>query len=135
MLFECNLITNGTYCCSQANKNSERIFLAAFKLESENNEFDRAAFLLQKARQEIGGSRVWIKSVHLQWVQGKLEEAKKLLAQAVESESGDEPKLWMMMGQIEEQGGNMDGAREIYSRGRGRKQCAHSVPVRLLRYV
>jgi len=112
-----------------ANKNSEQIWLAAIKLESENDEFDRAASLLKNARQEAGGARVWIKSVHLEWVQGKLDDARELLGQAVEQE-GDEPKLWMMRGQIEQQGGNLDGAREIF--GRGRKKCPNSVPLWIL---
>lgn len=35
----------------QANGNSEEIWLAAVKLESENNEFERARKLLQKVRE------------------------------------------------------------------------------------
>lgn len=42
----------------QANPNSEEIWLAAVKLESENNEFERARRLLQKARASAPTARV-----------------------------------------------------------------------------
>ena len=42
---------------SQANPNSEEIWLAAIKLESENNEFKRARRLLAKARENAPTSR------------------------------------------------------------------------------
>ena len=42
----------------QANPNSEEIWLAAVKLESENNEFERARRLLQKARNSAPTARV-----------------------------------------------------------------------------
>ncbi len=47
-----------------ANPDSEEIWLAAFKLEFENREAERARALLAKARaRESGGSeRVWMKS-------------------------------------------------------------------------
>lgn len=48
----------------RANADSEEIWLAAFKLEFENNEADRARLLLAKARQSDATStqRVWMKS-------------------------------------------------------------------------
>ena len=42
----------------QANPNSEEIWLAAVKLESENNEYERARRLLQKARASAPTPRV-----------------------------------------------------------------------------
>jgi pre-mRNA-processing factor 6 len=42
----------------QANPNSEEIWLAAVKLESENNEFERARRLLHKARNSAPTARV-----------------------------------------------------------------------------
>ena len=42
----------------KANPNSEEIWLAAVKLESENNEFERARRLLQKARANAPTARV-----------------------------------------------------------------------------
>lgn len=62
-----------------SNPNSEEIWLAAVKLESENNEFERAAKLLENARQKAGTARVWWKSARLEWVQGNLAEARRML--------------------------------------------------------
>ncbi len=47
-----------------ANPGSEEIYLAAFKLEFENNEPERARTILEKARKEEDSStaRVWMKS-------------------------------------------------------------------------
>ena len=48
-------------CCvlaPQANPNSEEIWLAAVKLESENNEYERARRLLAKARSSAPTARV-----------------------------------------------------------------------------
>lgn len=42
----------------QANPNSEEIWLAAVKLESENNEYERARKLLSKARSSAPTARV-----------------------------------------------------------------------------
>ena len=42
----------------QANPNSEEIWLAAIKLESENNEFERARRLLARARSNAPTARV-----------------------------------------------------------------------------
>ena len=52
----------------QANPNSEDIWLAAVKLESENNEFERARRLLEKAWASAGTARVMMKTVKLEWV-------------------------------------------------------------------
>lgn len=48
------------HCCAcpQANPNSEEIWLAAVKLESENNEYERARRLLAKARSSAPTARV-----------------------------------------------------------------------------
>ncbi len=58
-----------------ANPNSEDIWLAAVKLESEVHEDQRARLLLEKARQEAGTARVWMKSARLEWVLGNLDDA------------------------------------------------------------
>ena len=42
----------------QANPNSEEIWLAAIKLESENNEYERARRLLARARSNAPTARV-----------------------------------------------------------------------------
>ena len=112
-----------------ANPNSEEIWLAAIKLESENNEFERAQTLLANARQQANTARVWMKSARLEWVMGNLDPARTLLNEAVTIHD-DEPKLWMMLAQIEEQAGDLDKARDFYTRGR--KACKTSVTLWLL---
>ncbi|KAG7228225.1 hypothetical protein INR49_009085 [Caranx melampygus] len=113
----------------QANPNSEEIWLAAVKLESENNEYERARRLLAKARSSAPTARVFMKSVKLEWVLGNIEAGQELCTEALKHYE-DFPKLWMMRGQIEEQCENMDKAREAYNQGL--KKCPHSVALWLL---
>ncbi|ELK28472.1 Pre-mRNA-processing factor 6 [Myotis davidii] len=113
----------------QANPNSEEIWLAAVKLESENNEYERARRLLAKAQSSAGTARVFTKSVKLEWVLGNIEAAQELCEEALKHYE-DFPKLWMMKGQIEEQEEQMDKVREAYSQGL--KKCPHSTPLWLL---
>ena len=63
----------------QANPNSEEIWLAAIKLESENNEFVRARKLLARARESAPTSRVYMKSAKLEWALDDKAEALKLI--------------------------------------------------------
>ncbi len=58
----------------QANPNSEEIWLAAVKLESENSEFERARRLLEKAWSNAGTARVMMKSIKLEWVLGNTDK-------------------------------------------------------------
>ncbi|KAL5013263.1 hypothetical protein ScPMuIL_007533 [Solemya velum] len=113
----------------QANPNSEEIWLAAVKLESENNEYERARRLLQKARASAPTARVMMKSVKLEWCLGEIENAKRLLEEAVKHYS-DFAKLWMMKGQIEEQQKRVDAARDAYNQGL--KKCPSSIFLWLL---
>jgi pre-mRNA-processing factor 6 len=64
----------------QANPNSEEIWLAAIKLESENNEYERARRLLERARNSAPTARVYMKSAKLEWCLGetKARELRKL---------------------------------------------------------
>ena len=62
----------------QANPNSEEIWLAAVKLESENNEDQRARKLLQRARMNACTARVMMKSAKLEWVLGNIKEVEIL---------------------------------------------------------
>ncbi|XP_014780302.1 pre-mRNA-processing factor 6 [Octopus bimaculoides] len=113
----------------QANPNSEEIWLAAVKLESENNEYERARRLLQKARASAPTPRVMMKSVKLEWCLGEIDNAKLLLEEAVKHYP-DFAKLWMMKGQIEEQRSNISIAREAYNQGL--KKCPNAIPLWLL---
>lgn len=98
----------------QANPNSEEIWLAAVKLESENSEYERARRLLAKARASAPTPRVMMKSAKLEWALNNLDAALLLLKEALEA-FDDFPKLWLMKGQIEEQQGNLDKALETYN--------------------
>lgn len=56
----------------KANPNSEEIWLAAVKLESESNELEHARKLLAKARASAPTARVLMKSVRLEWCLGTI---------------------------------------------------------------
>lgn len=113
----------------QANPNSEDIWLAAVKLESENAEYERARRLLAKARSSAPTPRVMMKSARLEWALDNLEDALRLLDEAVKV-FPDFPKLWMMKGQIEEQQNHLDEAAETYNQGI--KKCPTSIPLWVL---
>lgn len=98
----------------QANPNSEEIWLAAVKLESENHEYERARRLLAKARGSAPTPRVMMKSAKLEWSLDDLDAALKLLEEALKV-FPDFPKLWMMTGQIHEQKGNYNIAFDTYN--------------------
>lgn len=57
-----------------------------------------------------------MKSVKLEWVLGNIAAAQELCEEALKHYE-DFPKLWMMKGQIEEQGELMEKAREAYNQG------------------
>ena len=76
----------------QANPNSEEIWLAAMKLESENGEYERARRLLEKARASAGTARVMMKSAKLEWVLKNIDKAIKLLDEAL-LKNADFPKV------------------------------------------
>lgn len=98
----------------QANPNSEEIWLAAVKLESENHEYERARRLLAKARGSAPTPRVMMKSAKLEWCLNDLDAALKLLEEALKV-FPDFPKLWMMTGQIYEQKGDYNIAFDTYN--------------------
>lgn len=98
----------------QANPNSEEIWLAAVKLESENSEYERARRLLAKARASAPTPRVMMKSAKLEWALNNLDAALHLLKEALEA-FDHFPKLWLMKGQIEEQQGYLDKAIDTYN--------------------
>lgn len=100
----------------QANPNSEEIWLAAVKLESENSEYERARRLLAKARASAPSPRVLMKSAKLEWALNDLDRALSLLDEAIKV-FPDYSKLWLMKGQIEEQQEALDKALETYNSG------------------
>ncbi|KAF8564359.1 hypothetical protein P879_09301 [Paragonimus westermani] len=106
----------------EANPNSEEIWLAAVKLESENNEYARARRLLAKARASASTARVWMKSARLEWCLGELTEALRMLEQAT-GIYRQAPKLWLMLAQLleelaDKEKDNPDEARSYKERSR-----------------
>ncbi|VDL89024.1 unnamed protein product [Schistocephalus solidus] len=115
----------------EANPNSEEIWLAAVKLESENSEYARARRLLAKARASAPTARVWMKSARLEWCLGELGEAEEMLRTACQRYP-QAPKLWMMTGQLAEyQKRNelLETARNAYREGVRAKNNPQSTPL------
>ncbi|CAK9294731.1 unnamed protein product [Gordionus sp. m RMFG-2023] len=114
------------------NPNSEDIWLAAVKLESETGHFERARKLLNRARTSAPTPRVLVKSVKLEWgAMQNLENALQLINDpsfAVRFEGFD--KIWMMKGQIYAQMKKFVEAKEAYTEGI--KKCPTSIPLWVL---
>lgn len=113
----------------QANPNNEDIYLAAVKLEAENDNEEQARELLKKARMDAPTDRVWMRSVVFERVRGRLDDALDLVGQALQL-FPQAPKLWMLKGQIWEDLGKLPHAREAYATGV--RACSKSVPLWLL---
>jgi len=111
-----------------ANPDSEEIWLAAFKLEFENDEVPRARLLLSKARSGSGAQypRVWMKSAIVERELGNTQEERELLEEGIKRFPTFE-KHYLMLGQLEEREGRMEAARTAYRTGLGR--CMTSVPL------
>lgn len=117
------------------NPNNEEIWLAAVKLESENNEYDRARGLLSKARREAPTGRVYMKSAKLEWSLGNISEALKLLNESI-ALYPTFAKLFMMKGQIETEEAKKANKPAIEARATftaGVKSNPKSVPLWLLK--
>ena len=76
-----------------ANPDSEEIWLAAFKLEFENGERERARALLAKARASNGTERVWLKSAVVEREAGDGAAQRAVLEGGLKSYPAS-PKLW-----------------------------------------
>lgn len=111
-----------------ANPDSEDVWLAAFKLEFENQEFQRARLLLQRARETSSAStpRVWMKSALVERELGDTAAEKALLQEGIKRYPAFW-KLWLMLGQLEERTGNLDGARQAFVGGV--KAASSAVPL------
>ncbi|KXZ45962.1 hypothetical protein GPECTOR_49g546 [Gonium pectorale] len=112
-----------------ANPDSEQIWLAAFKLEFENNEPERARALLAKARENEAASsypRVWMKSAIVERELGDADKERQLLEEGIRRFPTFE-KFYLMLGQLEQRAGNVDGARTAYRNGLAR--CPNCIPL------
>ena len=110
----------------KANPDSEPVWLAAVKLESENGQTDAARRLLVTARERAGTERVWMKAVVLERDLGRHAEALALLGPALKAH----PRFWKLLllrAQTERVMGQPDAARETLARGV--KACAECVPM------
>lgn len=98
-----------------ANPDNEDIWLAAFKLEFENQEPERARMILQKARDTETAStrRVWMKSAMVERELDNAQGERALLQQGLER-FPDFDKLHLMLGQLEERTGNLQGRCGVY---------------------
>lgn len=63
---ECRIVLF-TAAAFASNPNSEAVWMAAVKLESENEEYEKARKLLTKARTSAPSPRFWMKSARLEW--------------------------------------------------------------------
>ncbi|KAF2151152.1 pre-mRNA-splicing factor prp1 [Myriangium duriaei CBS 260.36] len=112
-----------------SNPNNEDIWLAAVKLEADDEKYDQARDLLSTARTEAGTDRTWIKSVAFERQYGDRDTALDLVNQGLQL-FPKAAKLWMMKGQLYESKGMIPQAREAY--GTGTRACPKSVPLWLL---
>lgn len=108
-----------------ANADSVEIFLAAFKLEFENNELERARIILQRARDKVGDERVWMKSAIVEREAGDHSAELNLLREGIKTH----PKSWkmiLMLGQLFTRQSKLVNAKEVYALGlRECSDCLH----------
>ncbi|CAI2352621.1 unnamed protein product [Caenorhabditis sp. 36 PRJEB53466] len=105
---------------------SEKIWLAATKIEIETDQFDRARALFAKARARAPSSRVWVKNATFERCLGKLEEAKRLCEECIRTYDGFY-KAFLLLGQVLEQMGDVEAARMAYTQGI--RKCPSIVPL------
>ncbi|KAH9783035.1 TPR REGION domain-containing protein [Citrus sinensis] len=106
--------------------NSEEIWLAAFKLEFENRELERARMLLAKARDMGGTERVWMKSAIVERELGNNAEERGFIEEGLKRFPSFF-NLWLMLGQLEERLGHLKEAKEAYQSGCN--QCPNCIPL------
>lgn len=112
---------------SLENPQSEQIWLAAVKLEWENNEYQRARALLTRARTNASSERIWMKSALLERECGDYTQTLALVDTAI-AKYPTFAKYYLMAGQT-----CVDDLKE-FARGReyymsGLKLCPTSVPL------
>ena len=99
----------------KANPNKENIWLAAVKLEKENDEPERARKLLESARTKTSTMKVWRKSIKLERELRGYDREKELCEEAVRLFPLD-PKLWKLRTEFEEARIGRDGTKYGYVR-------------------
>ena len=111
-----------------ANPDSEDIWLAAFKLEFENREPERARALLAKVREKGAGERVWMKSAIVEREVGDADAERALLVEGLDKFPSSW-KMWIMLGQLEARSGpaRVEAARDAYAKGC--RRCPTAAPL------
>ncbi|EST05808.1 PRP1 splicing factor, N-terminal [Kalmanozyma brasiliensis GHG001] len=112
-----------------ANIGSEKISLAAAKLESESGQAMAAGKLLERARVEVNTPRVWLKSAVFERDHGSPNTALTLVDQALAKFSTFD-KLYMLGAQLCRLKGDDKQARDYLSRGT--RACPTSSPLWIL---
>lgn len=82
----------------EMNEDSEAIWLAAAKVETESGKFKKARSILRRARQAADSERVYMKSALLERLVNKPDDEKELLEQGLDRFPKAE-KLWLMLAQ------------------------------------
>ncbi|KAI9624055.1 hypothetical protein H4Q26_017066 [Puccinia striiformis f. sp. tritici PST-130] len=113
----------------EANPESEQVWLAAVKLESENGQIEAAKQLMKRARDVAGTERIWIKNAVFERQHGSVDEALEITEKALVKFPASE-KLHMIKGQILESKEDVSGARSAYAVGT--KKCPKCIPLWIL---
>ena len=100
-----------------ANPNSEAVWLAGAKLERENGEHERARVLLSRARNNVDGPLVWMKSAVLERDTLNFADAIKMIEEGVKLYPKFD-KFYMIAGQVcHSELHDVAGGRLWYQRG------------------
>lgn len=104
------------------NPSSQDVWLAAVKLEWETQSIERARVLCQRAMQQAPSPRVFLKAAMLEREQGDFPKTLELIQQGL-SKYPKFVKLFLMGGQVYQEGSNGNGssqvnqARRLYQQG------------------
>lgn len=114
---------------SKHDHQSEKMWLAATKIEIETDQFDRARALFAEAREKAPSARVWMKNARFEWCLGNLEEAKRLCEECIQQYDSFY-KIYLVLGQVLEQMNEVQGARLAYTSGI--RKCHGVIPLWIL---
>ncbi|CAL2047807.1 unnamed protein product [Caenorhabditis brenneri] len=114
---------------SKHDHQSEKMWLAATKIEIETDQFDRARALFAEAREKAPSARVWMKNARFEWCLGNLDEARRLCKECIERYDNFY-KIYLVLGQVLEQMHDVPGARLAYTSGI--RKCHGVIPLWIL---
>merc|ERR1712061_323730 len=110
------------------NGNSEDIWIEAFNLEFQTNEYERAKKLLKKASSKPISStpRILLKSAILERQINNTKAQREILLTGVH-QYPSYWKLWIMLAQLEKKQGNFDDSRQVFISGL--RFCICAIPL------